>query len=105
MRMRHRILVAGEHLARHQTGEVRHVDHQGRADLVGDLAHRREVDPARIGGIPGDDDQRLELAGGVRDRAVVQETGLRVGAVLALVEHLAGDVGSEAVGEVAPGVQ
>ena len=43
-------------------GEVGHVDHQGRADLVGDLAHLGEVDPARVRRVAGDQDQRLELA-------------------------------------------
>ena len=36
---------------------------------------------------------------------VVEQPGLRVGAVLLLVEHLAADVGTEAVGQVAAGVQ
>jgi hypothetical protein len=49
MGVRHRILVAGEHLAGHQPGEVRHVDHQGGIHIVGDVPHRREVDPPRIG--------------------------------------------------------
>ena len=101
----HRVLVAGEHLARDQTGEVRHVDHQGGADLVGDLAHLGEVDPARIRRVAGHQDQRLELAGRGGDDVVVEQPRLRVGAVAALVEHLAGDVGPEAVGEVAAGVE
>ena len=33
---------------RHQAGEVRHVDHQQRAHLVGDLAKAREVELARV---------------------------------------------------------
>ena len=105
MRVRHRVLVAGEHLARHQSGEVRHVDHQRRADLVGDLAHLREVDPPGVGRVAGDQDQRLELPRGGRDRVVVEQSGGGVGAVAALVEHLAGDVRPETVGEVAAGVQ
>ena len=103
--MRHRILVAGEHLAGDQAGEVGHVDHQGGTDLVGDLAHGGEVDPPRIRGITRDQDERLELANGGGDGVVVDQPGPRVGAVAALVEHLAGDVGPEAVGEVAAGVQ
>ena len=39
------------------------------------------------------------------DGVVVEELGRRVGAVGALVEHLAGDVRPEAVGEVAAGVE
>jgi hypothetical protein len=51
-----------KHLAGDQPGEVRHVDHQRRADLVGDLAHLGEVHPARVGRVAGDQHQRLELA-------------------------------------------
>ena len=41
----------------------------------------------------------------VGECVVVEQAGLRVGAVAALVEHLAGDVGPEAVGEVPARVQ
>ncbi len=105
VRVGHRILVAGEHLARDQTGEVRHVDHQRGADLVGDLAHLGEVHPARVGRVAGHQDQRLELARGGGDGGVVEQPGLGVGAVAALVEHLAGDVRPEAVGEVAARIE
>ena len=37
------------HAAGHEPGEVRHVDHQLGADLVGDLAEGAEIDDARIG--------------------------------------------------------
>src|SRR3712207_6944261 len=40
--VRHRVEVAGEHLASDQAGEVRHVDDEGGAHLVGDLAHPGE---------------------------------------------------------------
>ena len=103
--VRHGVLVAGEHLAGDEPGEVRHVDHQGRADLVGDLAQLGEVDPPRVGRVSADEDQRLELACGLGECVVVEQAGLRVGAVAALVEHLAGDVGPEAVGEVPARVQ
>ncbi len=85
--------------------EVRHVDHEGGADLVGDLPHDPEVHETGVGGVAGDDDQRLERAGGGAQRLVVDQAGGRVGAVGPLVEHLAGDVGAEAVGEVAAYVQ
>jgi hypothetical protein len=49
------------HAAGDQPGEMRHVDEQIGADLVGDLAEAREVDDARIGGAAGDDDLRLVL--------------------------------------------
>ena len=99
------ILVAGEDLAGHQAREVGHVDHEGRPDLVGDLPHLGEVDPPRVGRVAGDQDQRLELVGRPGAPVVVDQLGLRVGAVRALVEHLARDVGPEAVSEVAARVQ
>src|SRR5664280_1939584 len=43
----------GMHPARHQSGEVRHVHHQQRADLVADFAEGAEVDDARIGRTAG----------------------------------------------------
>jgi hypothetical protein len=101
----HRVLVAGEHLSGHQAREVGHVHHQGGADLVGDLAHRREVDAARIGRVARDQDQRPEFTGGRGDGVVVEQPGRRVGAIAALVEHLAGDVGPEPVGEVTARIQ
>ncbi len=82
-----------------------HVDHERGADLVGDLAHDPEVHETGVCGVAGDDDQRLELAGRGTQRLVVDQARGGVGAVGALVEHLAGDVGAEAVGEVAAGVQ
>ena len=103
--VRHRVLVAGEHLAGHQAGEVRHVHHQHGAHLVGDLAHLGEVHAARVGGVAGDQDQRLELASLRGDGVVVEQPGLRVRAVLLLVEHLPADVRAEAVGQVTTGVQ
>jgi hypothetical protein len=103
--VRHRVLVPGEHLAGDQPREVGHVHHQRRADLVGDLPHLGEVHPARVGRIAGDQHQRLELARRLGDLVVVEQTGRRVGAVGALVEHLAGDVGPEPMGEVTAGVQ
>jgi hypothetical protein len=43
----------------HETGEVRHVHHEVRADFISDRAELREVDRARIGGTARDDDLRL----------------------------------------------
>ena len=57
MRERRGMRAAGD-----QAGEMRHVDHQIGADLVGDLAEAREVPDARIGGAAGDDQLRLVLA-------------------------------------------
>ena len=43
---------------RDEPGEVRHVDHQVGADLVGDLAEAREVELPRVGRPAGDDQLR-----------------------------------------------
>ena len=84
---------------------MRHVDEQGRADGVRDLAHLGEVDPPRVRRVAGDEDERLELAGVRQQLVVVDQLGLGVSAVGALVEHLARDVGPEAVGEMAADVE
>jgi hypothetical protein len=49
VRMRHRVRI---HAGGDQTGDVRHVDEQIRADLVGDGAEARPVDDLRIGEKP-----------------------------------------------------
>ncbi len=105
VRERHRVLFTGEHLARDQAGEVSHVDHQRGADLVGDLAHLREVDPARVRRVAGHEHEGLELLGLGADHVVVEQAGLGVGAVLLLMEHLAADVRAEAMGEVTAGIE
>src|ERR1019366_6527039 len=101
----HGVEVAGEDFPGDQAGEVRHVDQQGRAGLVGDVPHEREVDPPGVGGVAAYQDQRPELAGGGAQGVVGEQAGGRVGAVAALLEHLAGDVGPDPVGEVATGVE
>ena len=64
VRVGHRVRVdaAGD-----QPGDVGGVEHEQRADLVGDLAERRRVDDARVGGGAGDDHLRLVLLGEVAD--------------------------------------
>ena len=63
MGVRNGVEVAGQHLARDKPGEVRHVHQQRGPDLVSDLAHRGEVDPARVRGVPGHQHERLEVLG------------------------------------------
>ena len=53
VRDRRRVRAAGD-----EPGDVRGVDEQQRADLVGDRAERREVDDARVRGGAGDDQLR-----------------------------------------------
>ena len=77
VRERARMDAAGD-----QAGEVRHVDPQPGADLVGDRAEAREVDAAGIGRAAGDDDRRLVLHRQFLDLVVVDQAGLRHDAVL-----------------------
>src|SRR3954452_6000347 len=91
------VKVAGEDLAGDQPGEVGHVDQEGGVDLVGDLAEEPKVRVAGVGGVAGDDHEWTELSGQRPDLVVVQQPGGGVDAVAALLEQLAGDVGTEAV--------
>ena len=84
-----------------QAGEVRHVDHQQRADLVGDLAEAREVELARIGRPAGEQQLRAVLARDARDLVHVDQAGLAVDLVGGDVVEAAGDVDLHAVREVA----
>ena len=105
VRERDRIEVAAGDLARDQAGEMRHVNHQHRAGLIGDLAHQPEVDQPRVSRVPRDDDQRAELTRLHSQRVVVKQAGRRIQSVAVLVEHLAGDVVPEAVRQVTARVQ
>ena len=79
---------------RDEAGEVRHVDHEHRADRVGDLAEAREVELPRIRRPAGDDELRALLLGDLRERVHVDA---RV-----LVAHAVGDDLVELAGEVQP---
>ena len=54
---------AGMRPAGDQTGEMCHVDHQIRADAIGDRAEAGKIDGARIGAATGDDQPRPMLFG------------------------------------------
>ncbi len=98
MRVRHRRRM---HLARHQPGEVGHVDNQVRAHLVRDGAHAREVELARVGAAAAHDHLRLLAQGGRFQLVVIH--GLSVAAHL-VADHaveLAGEVELVAVSQVA----
>ncbi len=56
-----------------EAGEMRHVDHEIGADLVGDLAETAEIDDPRISRTAGDDDFRLMLLGEPRHLVHVDE--------------------------------
>ena len=84
-----------------QADEVRGVDHQPGADLVGDLPERGEVDQPRVGRRAADDHLRPVLEGQVAHLVVVDQLGVLADAVGHGVEPLAGEVDLRAVGEVA----
>ena len=105
VRVRYRIEVAGEDTTRDEPGEMRHVDHERRVDLVGDLAQDAEVRVARVRGVAGHDDERAELERERAHRVVVDLLRARIHAVAPLVEQLARDVGAEPVGEVSARVE
>ena len=55
MRVRHR---RGMHASGNQPGEVRHVHQVKRANLVGDLAHARKINDARVRAAAADNQLR-----------------------------------------------
>ena len=96
--VRHRVRVQA---GGDEPGEVRHVDHQVGADLVGDLAEAREVEHARVGRPAGEQQLRPPLAGDPRDLVHVDQVVVRRDLVGRDVVQAAGDVDLHAVGEVA----
>ena len=81
--------------------EVRHVDHQDRADLVGDLAESGEIELARIGRMAGDQQFRTVLQGEFADGRVVEQFRCRIEAVMHNFPVLAGDRRFRAVRQMA----
>ena len=66
---------------RDEPRDVGHVHHRARADLVRDGAEGGEVDRARVGRGPGEDELRLHLARALRHLLHVDPLGLAVDAV------------------------
>ncbi len=95
VRQRVRIDAGGD-----QARDMRHVDEQVGAHLVGDGAEARPVHHLRIGGEAGHDHLRLVLQGQPFDFVVIDQA-LVVHAVLDGVEELARGIDLGAVGQVA----
>ncbi|ABA53161.1 hypothetical protein BURPS1710b_A2107 [Burkholderia pseudomallei 1710b] len=95
-----RMAARGDH-----AGDMRHVDHQLRADRIGDRAKPREVELARIGGEAGDDEARLVLLRERLDLVVIDQHRVAAHAVLERVEPLAGQRRLRAVREVSARVE
>ncbi len=95
----------GVDAADHQSAEVGHVHHQGRADLVGDLAESREIYLPGIRAASRDDYPGLLHSRDLGDGVVVQHLGLAVQPVVDDPVEYARKVGGRAVGEVAAASQ
>ena len=80
-----------------EAGEVRHVDHEQRPDLVGDLAEAREVEHARVGRPARKDHLRPALLGDPLDLVHVDAARLAVDLVGRDVVELARHVDLHAV--------
>ncbi len=93
------------HPAGDQPGEMRHVDHQIGADLVGDRAKPGEIDDPGIGAAAGDDQLRLVLLGLALDLVEIDAGVLGAHAIADRVEPLARQIGRRAVRQVAAGRQ
>ena len=83
-----------------ETRDVRHVDHEKCAVLVGDVRETLKVDGAGIGRRARDDELRLVELRQTRDLVIVDAARVRVDAVGHGVVDLAGLVGGCAVGQV-----
>ncbi len=80
-----------------------HVDHEIGADRIGDGAHLREVDMARIGRAAGDDHLRLVLVGELGNFLIVDALVVAAHIVRHRLEPLAGQAHRRAVGQVTAG--
>ncbi len=98
VRVRHRARVQPR---RDEPGEVRHVDPEQRADLVGDLAEPLEVQLARVRRPAGDEHLRLDLERLLAHDIHVDPRRLGVDAVGVRLVELAREVQLHAVREVA----
>ena len=89
------------HAAGDQAGDVGHVEDVNRADLVGDLAHAREIPQARIGAAAADDGLGLFALGDGFQLVVVDELGVAADLVKRGPVELAAEAQPVAVGQVA----
>ena len=62
--------------------DVRHIDHEIRADAVGNFAKALQIQHLRVGGETGDDHLRLVLLGDALHRVVINQPGFQVEAVM-----------------------
>jgi hypothetical protein len=91
----------GMHAGRDQTGDMRDVGKEVRADAPGDLTHAREVDHAGVRARPDGDHLRLLARGDGGEFVVVEQAVVLAHAILRKTVELAGKIRRIAVGEVA----
>ena len=92
----------GVRTARDEADEVRRVDHEDGADLVGDRAERGEVDHSWVGRESGEDHLRSVFQRQVADPIHVDDFGVLVHFVAHEGEPLPREVDRRTVGEVPP---
>jgi hypothetical protein len=87
--------------ARNQTGDVRHVDEEQRADRVSDLPHTLKINEARIGRRAGSDQLRLHFFCELGERIVIDLLGLLAHAVLRDLIKFSREIGRMAMSQMA----
>src|ERR1700733_967487 len=87
--------------ARHQAGEMSHIDQEQSPDLVGDLAHTGEVDDAWVRAASSDDQLWFVTLGDGFQDVVVDPLGLLIDAVEDYAVKLAGKAKLVAVSQMA----
>ena len=97
LRMPHRCRVLA---GRDETGEVRHIDDEERADLIGDPPKAREIEKARIRGRPGNDHLGSVLLRQPLDLVVVDQLVLAADVIRHDLVQLRGEVHRRAMREV-----
>ena len=85
-----------------EAGEVGHVDHQKRPDLVGDLAKAREVELAWVGRPAGDQQLRAALARDPGYLIHLDQARIAIDLVGGDLVQAAGDVDLHTMGQMPP---
>ena len=89
----------------HETGKMRHVDHEQRAYRIGNRPEFRKIDLPRIGGTAGDDQLRLVLLRQGLDFGIIDQMIVVIDTILDRVEPFSRLRGFRAVGQMATGIE
>src|SRR3989441_647048 len=85
----------------YQSGDVRHVHDEDRADLVGDAFEHREIDDARVGATAADQDAGTFAARDLAHLVVINPAGVFPDSVMSGMEQRPRKVHGRAVGQMA----